>query len=501
MRFLDRLRRKKEEAAPPVAEEAPETFDDFARQASQSAASITIEMSAVARLVNALGQALMREYPYLRSEEAYGHAHSGLSLACAKCGPMSREAVSLLFLAASGALQGATFGGANVAALARGRCPLCGGTAAIATFDPQAIQAQLEAARAETAAAAEISPLEWVCSAEPFFDQLVVSPDENLVCCVAPDGVVVAYQAGTNRQQWALPLASRRGCLCSFVGPERLVVISPLGEDRMLWQLLNAVDGTVIAELPGPAVVNCAADLGSGVLFGLHPWRLEIVQTAGDQLTRSTVKPGQQLDLGPWVGPDGRCYVLSLSNLCYMDGEQLTTVMPGDHCVCFDSPATVYAGGGFYDRSGASFLNSADLSSGLTSQIPWGREPVHEIALAGPGRLLLGSHVIPTMGRSYPAQVSLFSLAGQEKVWSETLSGLAPVRKTILASVPEEGWAVIETGVLLKVIALEDARVLRILAKGRDEVVTARWLARKKLLYLARNTNADQPGVLECFRM
>jgi hypothetical protein len=486
----------------PASAAAPGSLEDFAQRACRSPQTITIPMLEVKGLQDALIDGLMKAYPHLSGTEAVSQASGGLSLRCPNCGQLSEQAVSYLYLAGTELTQRAVFLGPNVAALAQGRCPGCGGSTVIATFDPAKVQAHLAAAKAESAAGAGVPALATICPAVPYFGQLSVSPDENLVCCVAPDGAIVAYASGTDQLKWSLPTAAAKECLCTFVGPQRLVVVSPKQKDETLWQLVDTSDGSVVAEAPGPRVFHCAADIRSGAFFGHHPWRLEIVQTAGDKLEFSTCDPHRQLDYGPWIGPNGKPYLLSTGRVCYWDGKEMIQLMAGEHTICFEPPNRIYAGGGYSDRSGPSALRIGDLKRGLVSEMPWGREPIDEIALAGPGRLLLANIIIPSLGRTYTdVVVTLLSLASQKKEWTLTINDLAPVRSPILAAVPEHGWALIASGALLKMIALQDGHTLRALPKQRDEVIAARWLPTRKRLYVARNRNRDQPGQLECYGM
>jgi len=159
----------------------------------------------------------------------------------------------------------------------------------------------------------------------------------------------------------------------------------------------------------------------------------------------------------------------------------------------------VYCGGGYHDRSGASALNMTDLEAGVTSAISWGREPVSEIAPAGRDHLLIASET-DIWGR-YASSVTMFSVANRSKEWSLTISDLPRMRPVILTSVPEEGWALIQTRNLLKLIALEDGKAIRVLPKESQHFATAEWLASKKLLYIAGNPIKEHPGMLECYQI
>jgi uncharacterized protein (DUF983 family) len=156
-----------------------ESFEKFAQQASQSSASITIKMSDFSRLFDAVFDALIIAYPNLTQVEVFRLANGGFSFRCPNCGPLSNQVGSYLCLATDTFNRGVSvvFGGPNVAALAQGRCPNCGGNMLIATFSPQKIKAQLEVEKAEATAADGVSQL-MIC---PFCKKEVV-PNSDGTC-------------------------------------------------------------------------------------------------------------------------------------------------------------------------------------------------------------------------------------------------------------------------------------------------------------------------------
>ena len=206
------------------------------------------------------------------------------------------------------------------------------------------------------------------------------------------------------------------------------------------------------------------------------------------------------------IGPDGHCYAIVGSSgprrIRMGDDVKAWGMMRGTTCMCFDAQGKVYCGDGFSDRSGASSLHIGDLTGGEPSEINWGKEPIDQIALAGTDRLLIANIVSETYAGRYPdAVVALLSVASQNKEWTLTIADLAPGRTAILASAPEEGWALIQTGALLKVVALRDGHTIRVLPKQRQEVIAAQWLAAKKRWYIARNPFPGKTGTLECYSM
>ena len=486
-----------------ASSEPARSIEEFASRASQSSASFTTRMSEVGSLVTALKDALTKTYPNLQSGEALSHATGGLSLRCPNCGPLSDQVLPYLLLAGTGMLKGAIFGGPNVAALAKARCPGCSGETVVATFSPQKIKDQLEASKAAMAAAKGVPELAAVCPGIPFVDSLNVSPDQNLLCCVAPGNAVVACETGANCPKWSLPIPSSETCLCRFVGPERLLVVSEKEKDQSLIQLVNTNDGAVIDQAVGPKAYYSSGDANprTGLFVGQKSYdALLIVQTAGDKIAVSTYECGQIYSPGPKIGPDGQCYVIIHYALYRIDGNAKRSIMEGNNCICFEGPANVYCGSGHADRSGESALFIADLKTGATSKIPWGREPIDEIALAGNGRLLLANDISEVhMGRYPNAVVALVSLAGGKKEWSLTIGDLKPRCKVILASAPEENWALIQTGAMLKLIALQNGATIRVLPKQPQEILSANWLPSKKLLYITRNPGSKKPGSLECY--
>lgn len=135
---------------------APRSLNEFARRACKSKTTISVQMSEVSQLTDCLWDSLQEEYPDLESGEVLTHAQDGLTLSCPDCGQFSEQVVP--FLGFAGMFQNATFGGGNAAALAQGRCPGCGGSSVIATFDPARIKAR-SAAPATSAIAARSEAL------------------------------------------------------------------------------------------------------------------------------------------------------------------------------------------------------------------------------------------------------------------------------------------------------------------------------------------------------
>jgi hypothetical protein len=346
------------------------------------------------------------------------------------------------------------------------------------------------------------------CRGLPFQATLDVSPDESLVCCVTLEKTVAAYESGSDHAKWTLSVTSSRNSGCAFVGPERLLVLSPNKMDEPLiplLQLVDTVNGKIVAEKLGPRMSSKGdADLRTGQFVADALFNLVVVQTAGDKIEFSSLDSGQT-ETSPKIGPDGKCYVtLPAMGLYRIDENGKTPIMPGKNCIHFEPPNQVYCGGGHYDRSGASALNIANLETNVTSAIPWGFDPVYQIASAGKDCLLIASCSGGSMSRRDSAVVTLFSLVENKKVWSFEVNDLPQgpnIYRVLLTSAPEEGWAFIQTGNALKVIALEDGKVIRRLPKEPQVWTWAKWLASRKLLYLGGNPYMERPGLLECFRI
>jgi len=507
-------KKKKEEA--PTKPSTPlmpiMSLDRFALEASRSRRSVMIQLSQTAYLIDALKEALHREYPDLSSGEILSHAQGGLSLNCPRCGVLSDQSIPLLYLAGKGALEGAVYGGPDAAALGRGVCPGCGGNVVEATFDPSRIMARQQAIGASALEVAREPELTPVCPGLEFQSSLDVSPDESMICFVAPEaggrGTVVAYEAGTANQHWSHTVPSAGSCRCVFVAPERVLILSEKAKDATAMQLMNAKDGSVVTEAQGPGVYfsSGAADTKTGLFVTEGSYDTVLtVQTAGDRLELSTYKCGQVYE-GPEIGPDGKCYVIVHYHLYRIEDKGMKDIMRGDNCICFDPAGKVYCGGGYFDRSGESMLHIADMQTGSVTEIPYGTEPIDQIALAGPDRLLLANIVDERSAARYPnAAVTLFSVPEAKKAWSLEISDLKPWRRPLLLSVPEEGWALIQTGTLIKQISLRDGKTLRVIPNRAQDHVEARWLPSKRLLYVARNSVGPYrqrgPGTLECYRV
>lgn len=480
------------------------SVEDFARRAAESRASMQTSLNRTKNLVDALTGEVASRYG-IESGEAFSYVTNDLVIACPNCGPFSPEAVSYLYLAGSERGAGMVLGGPNVAAMTSGRCPGCGGTEVTVTFDPAPIQVQIETARARMAAARNLSAPRTAAAPVPFLSSIAVSPDEETVCAVEPGGGVIARKAGTDSELWTLAGPSVEPSLCRFVGPQRLLVLSEPEKDSYLLRLVNTADGSMLAEtaVPSAYLDRATASPTAGLFAAKSSYdSLLVVRTTDDTIETTKVSCGQ-VYAGPRIGPDDELYVIVAYALYRLDGTQKTELMHADNCICFDAVARrIYCGGGYSDRSGASSIGVYDMASGQASQIDWGVEPVDELELAGEGRILVGTTVNEVQMARYPnASVTLVRTDTQAKEWSLTIDDAKPWRPVLLASAPEAGWVLVQTGAVLKFVSLEDGSTIKALPKERDEFVSACWLPGKQLVYLGRNPDRGQPGTLECYDM
>jgi len=120
------------------------SMDQFVREACKSRNSIWIQLSQTAILIDALTEALQKEYPDLGPGEVFSHTLSGPALKCPRCGLILSENAIMI-----GAMPTpAVYGDPNVVALARARCPGCGDSTFEAIFDPAKIRARQQAMKA-----------------------------------------------------------------------------------------------------------------------------------------------------------------------------------------------------------------------------------------------------------------------------------------------------------------------------------------------------------------
>lgn len=142
----------------PIWSPTAKELNDFATAACKSISSIVLPGRRVMQLIEALTDAIQKEYPDLDSKDAFDHAKGGVSLSCPQCGHLGERAVPLMYLAGTGSMKGDsfTFGASNLVSLAEGRCPNCGGITVEATFDPRKLKTEKSKTTQEEDEAGEV---------------------------------------------------------------------------------------------------------------------------------------------------------------------------------------------------------------------------------------------------------------------------------------------------------------------------------------------------------
>lgn len=292
-----------------------------------------------------------------------------------------------------------------------------------------------------------------------------------------------------------------------FVDSRRLLVASPLLTSWVRLVLIDAESGRELAskEVPNFAfyslVVNNAGDT---VAAKIDQENLLVVSITADMLTYRVVRVGKTYGPEPYFAPDGRLYAYLHQNFFRIEDDRAihVTTTAGYRSVAFDLEGKVYFGGGFYDRSGPSSLEVFELNSGKSHSISLGREPIDVITPLGDDKLLFGNMVDERNAFQYSkSHVSLLRVSEQKKLWSIELTDIAPHHSPILLSVPEEGWALLESGRLLKRVSLDNGEILEVFPKEKPEFIQAQWLGSYRMLCVSRNRSKDEPGKLDIYRI
>jgi hypothetical protein len=347
------------------------------------------------------------------------------------------------------------------------------------------------------------------CNSVPSLRSMDVSPDENLVGCLTPDNRLVVHESGADQPKWDLKILSSENSNFRFISPDRLLLASPDNMDKPtddLYQLINSANGTVIARAKKEHMrteMNVDLSRRCVVTEDVNAHEIVTIHTAGDRVEMSSWKSDNQIDTTlPRLGPDGKIYYFLFNGLYRLDGDTPTRVMPGRACVYFEPPAKIYCGEGYHDRSGSGNLNILNLDTGETSSVNWGVDPVSQIAPAGKGDLIITSCCGGTFDKSFNAHVSRYAVEQKSKVWSFSIDDLPWgqfIHYPLLLSVPEEGWALIQTGHAIKMIDLKDGKTISQLPQEFKHWVDAKWLASKRLLYLS--SASLKSGTMECFKL
>jgi hypothetical protein len=133
--------------------------------------------------------------------------------------------------------------------------------------------------------------------------------------------------------------------------------------------------------------------------------------------------------------------------------------------------------------------------------IGWDKEPIDEIACFGNGLLLLANATSKANPAVFPnAVITCFSAQNKQRVWTQSFVPRKPLRRVILAAAPEQGWALVQTGAMFKVIDVADGKAMPVLDKPSEEFVKASWVASRSLVYISGTPGDRKPGLLECYR-
>jgi hypothetical protein len=128
------------DSVPPIQSESKVAV--FARRACESHASQNFKAGDLADLIIAIRKELRRVFPDISPGDVDSFSTDLLSVKCPVCGELSESAKSMLVIGSTGMFGGARviFGGPNVATLAGGQCPKCGGTNFNASFSVESIK-------------------------------------------------------------------------------------------------------------------------------------------------------------------------------------------------------------------------------------------------------------------------------------------------------------------------------------------------------------------------
>jgi hypothetical protein len=483
----------------------------FAQSAIQTEKVIDVSIAQVCKLIHALQDVLKKTYPDMQNDEILSQAEGGLSLRCPYCGQLSDQVIPYLLLSDSGIMQNAVFMGPNVAALAQGRCPGCGGTRVFATFNPAKVMARMIALQSSATEAATI-PIPRPERTFPYRSSLTVAPGEKMAAWVSGGDpgkfeiTIVDMDSGEDMVHFTHP-GVEFPPTCFFVGDDRLLVKTSLQKEKkeINLALIDPASGKKIAEtdVADTDFRNpCVNHTTKTIAAQMDTFSLITVDVTGDKFITHPIKTGQIYSPGPRLGPDGKFYIIVHFALYRMEGDEQIEVMRGDNCICIDPMGKIFSGGGFPDRSGESMFHVLNLKDGTTQDIPWGKEPVDQIELAGEGEVLIGTGVNGMYVSKFPnATVTLYSLKEGQQKWTIQVSDLTGWSDPLMLSTPKDGWALIRTGKLIKQIALKDGKTMRILPKEPQEIVSATWLASRKTLCLTRMPGLNLVGALEWYRM
>jgi len=120
------------------------TCQEFAESALRRKTEISIEFGALPQIIDALREAQKAAYPNADMGRIGGQLEDAFAFTCPECGQLKSSAVLMGAMVKSmqrmNPGMATIFGGPNIANLAGGRCPGCGGTKLNVTYDPRRIQ-------------------------------------------------------------------------------------------------------------------------------------------------------------------------------------------------------------------------------------------------------------------------------------------------------------------------------------------------------------------------
>jgi hypothetical protein len=455
-------------------------------------------------------EAIKKEYPEMQPTESLSHAQGGLTLHCPNCGQLSEQVLPYLFLSDSDVFKNAVFMGPNVAALAQGRCPGCGGSQVKAIFNPAKLKARaatLKSSATEVSGAPMMQPV-W---SSAYLNYLAVSPNEELAAWVSGgragkfEITIAATGTGAVIAKFDHP-GHEYPPRSLFVGNDRLLVSTHLTSESKLSHLtlIDTANGKKVEEVDFPDCYfsnPCANPATKTIAAEKDTFNLMILEAGEDKLIPRFIKTGQIFSPGPCFGPDGKIY-LNIGFMLYrIEGDAKTEIMRGDHTICCDPAGKIYTGGGHGDRSGESFFHILDTKSGATQDVPWGKDPVDQIALAGKDEVLIGTSISEMNISKYPnALVTCYEIATKKTKWKAEIGDLRAWTKPVLFSAPEEGWALIQTGRYIKQVSLQDGKPMRTIAKQPGEILHSARLGAKRMFGIGRIPSLNANGTLEWYK-
>jgi len=292
-----------------------------------------------------------------------------------------------------------------------------------------------------------------------------------------------------------------------FIADNKLLVTWPLDTSSARFLLLDAESGKELALMDVPDFrfySLCINNIGNAVAATKDSKNVLVVYIEGDKLTHSIIPVGDTYGPKPYFAPNNRLYALHYQSFFSIEGDKAVFIGNTNEAnsVAFDLVGNVYFGGGFHDRSGPSSLQIVELDSGKSKNISWSLEPIDVIKPSGNDKLLLGNMVTDSTATRYPrSQVTLFHTSQMKREWTLEFTDILPYYEPILLSVPEQDWALLQSGQQLMQVSLNSGKVLVQFPKEKSEFVQACWLNSHRILCISRNCSKADPGQLELYKI